>query len=356
MSLLKRRSRTAWSFSFQVVAVACLVVLGWLLLVAVGSSHFVLVHLMYAPILLAAFWFRRLGAVVTAVLAAVVAGPLLPAGVAPADYAGGAWLFRAGFFIVTGVIAGHLSALLDDRYERLRGMYGSITHLYARTLQGFMRLLEYKDEETSAHCERVARNALTLGHALGFDSGRLETLYWSGYLHDLGKLATPASILLKPGALTGAEYDIIKQHAAIGAELLVGVSPAFREIAVGVRHHHERWDGGGYPGGLFQRDIPAFGRILAVVDVFEAMTSERPYRKAIPVEDARVILDAAAGEQLDPELVALFLRLEADGAIHVEGRDGKHTGLEVPDTFNPEAWLAGAERPRGPRRGGAVLA
>jgi len=204
-----------------------------------------------------------------------------------------------------------------------------------------MRLLEYKDEETSAHCERVAHNALALGHALGFDAQRRETLYWAGYLHDLGKLATPAQILLKPGRLTDAEYAIIQQHAAIGSELLIGVSPAFEEIAVGIRHHHERWDGQGYPDRLSQRDIPVFGRILTVVDVFEAMTSDRPYRKAIPVEDARAILDAEAEAQLDPDLTRLFLALEAEGKIHVEGRDGKHTGMVAPDHFNPEALVTG---------------
>jgi len=345
---LRRWNRTVWNFSFQVLAVALLLFLGWLLLVWVGAAHFVMVHALYIPILLAAFWFRRVGAVLTAVVAATVAGPLLPWQVSPAVYAHDAWLFRAGFFIGTGLLAGHLSTLLDARYQRLRDVYGDMTHLYARTLQGFMRLLEYKDEETSAHCERVARNALALGDALGFDAQRLETLYWAGYLHDLGKLATPAAILLKPGKLTEAEYAIIQQHAAIGSELLVGVSPAFREIAVGIRHHHERWDGQGYPDGMSQRDIPIFGRILSVVDVFEAMTSNRPYRKAIPVEDARTILDAEAGVQLDPDLTRLFLVLEVEGRMHVEGRDGKHTGLAAPDHFDPEV-LVGRRRAPVPR-------
>ncbi|HKI56910.1 MAG TPA: HD-GYP domain-containing protein [Trueperaceae bacterium] len=343
--LLRRRKRTVWTFSFQALVVAFLVLLCWLVLVWAGAAHFVLVHALYIPILLAAFWFRRAGALATAVVAAYVAGPLLPWDIAPAVYANNAWLIRAGFFLATGALSGHLSVVLDDRYDRLREVYGSVTHLYARTLQGFMRLLEYKDEETSAHCGRVARNALTVGHALGFERQRLETLYWSGYLHDLGKLATPASILLKPSSLTDAEYDVIKQHAAIGAELLVGVSPAFREIAVGVRHHHERWDGRGYPDGLSHRDIPVFGRILSVVDVFEAMTSDRPYRKALPIEEARAILADGAGKQLDPDLVGLFLELEADGKVHIEGRDGKHTGMEAPDTFDPEELL-----PKGGRR------
>lgn len=343
--LLRRRNRTPWSLLFQLATVAVLLFLGWLLLVRVGAAHFVLVHAMYVPILLAAFWFRRIGGLVTALVAAYVAGPLLPWNIAPAVFSHNAWLIRAGFFVATGLLAGHLSTLLDERYRRLEAVYGSITHLYARTLQGFMRLLEYKDEETSAHCGRVARNALTLGHHLGFDRQRLETLYWAGYLHDLGKLATPAEILRKPGKLSDGEYEIIKQHAAIGAELLVGVSPAFQEIAVGVRHHHERWDGQGYPDRLAQRDIPVFGRILSVVDVFEAMTSDRPYRKAIPEEDARAILEAEAGAQLDPDLTKLFLKLEAEGKIHIEGRDGKHTGLEAPDHFNPEALLVGARPP-----------
>jgi putative nucleotidyltransferase with HDIG domain len=339
--LVRRRQRTRWSYTFQALVVVTLLALGWLFLVEVGSAYFVLVHLMYAPILLAAFWFRKSGAVLTGVLAALLVGPLLPRDIAPGEYANTTWLIRALFFVATGVLSGHLSHLLDARLTELQDVYGSITHLYARTLRGFMRLLEYKDEETTAHCERVARNALTLGHALGLDAHRLETLYWAGYLHDLGKLATPASILLKAGRLTDEEYVIIQQHAPIGADLLLGVSPAFREIAVGVRHHHERWDGGGYPDGLSQRDIPIFGRILTVVDMFEAMTSDRPYRKAIPVEDARAIIEGEAGSQIDPEFAELFLRLEAEGNIHIEGRDGKHTGLAAPDHFNPEAPIFG---------------
>lgn len=334
--LVARRRRDFWGFTFQALVVAFGLALAWLVLAEGRSSYISLVDVMYVPVLLAAFWFRKSGAAITAVVAALVAGPLLPAGVVPGGSFGDVWVVRFVLFLVVGVMAGHLSAQLDRSGSQVDDVYAGVTHLYARTLRAFMRLLEFRDEETSAHCDRVARNALAVGHYLGLDRGRLETLYWAGYLHDLGKLATPAAILIKPGKLTELEYEIIKDHAAIGADVLVGVSAAFGEIAVGVRHHHERWDGRGYPDGLSGRDIPVFGRILAVVDMFEAMTSDRPYRKALPVEAAREIVERASGAQVDPEIAELFLRLEAAGKIHVEGRDGKHTGMEPPDEFQPE--------------------
>src|SRR5690606_13984378 len=128
------------------------------------------------------------------------------------------------------------------------------------------------------HCERVAQNAVSVGRVLGLPTNDLKALYWAGLLHDLGKIGVPEDILRKPGRLTGDEYTVMKRHARLGYEILMTVSSAFEELAEGVYTHHERFDGAGYPRGLKGEDIPIFGRILAVVDVFEAVTSERPYR------------------------------------------------------------------------------
>ncbi|MDZ7799997.1 MAG: HD-GYP domain-containing protein [Trueperaceae bacterium] len=301
----------------------------WLLLLLVGSELFVLVHAFYLPVTLAAFWLGPVGAVASAVAAGVMAGPLLPAGVRPAEYAAGEWLVRLGFFAGFSVLAGIL-------LSRIRSQARSMRSLYARTLRGFVRALEYKDVETGDHCERVARNAVHMGRQLGFAETQLEAIYWAGYLHDLGKIATPAEVLGKPGRLTSAEYEVVKKHAEMGADLLEGVSTSFRSIAEGVRHHHERWDGLGYPGGLAGEEIPLFGRILGVVDVFEALTSDRPYRAALPVREAAAIVQEGAGSHFDPGLAEAFLSLVAADRVHVQGRSGNESLVESPVMFNPE--------------------
>ncbi len=311
----------------------------WLLLVAAGSERFVLVHAFYLPVTLAAFWLGGPGAVAVALLAGLATGPALPDGVRPAEYVASDWMLRTGFFTGFSVLAWILLGRIRAQARSMRG-------LYARTLRGFVRALEYKDVETSEHCERVARNAVLLGRRLDLSANQLEALYWAGFLHDLGKLATPAEILAKPGRLTGEEYDLVRRHSDLGADLLEGVSASFRSIAEGVRHHHERWDGMGYPDGLAGDEIPLFGRILGVVDVFEALTSDRPYRAALPVADAMAIVREGSGTQFDPDLTERFLTLVAADRVYLQDRSGKASIVEAPRSFNPDVLREPAWRPR----------
>src|ERR671924_86450 len=153
--------------------------------------------------------------------------------------------------------------------------------------------IEARDPYTAGHCDRLARYAVGLGHALGIDQPMLKALWLGGFLHDLGKIAVPDRILLKSGPLDAAERAVIQAHPVVGADLvremhtLDGVRPI-------IRHHHERFDGSGYPDGLRGESIPLGARIMAVVDVFDALHTERPYKPALPTAEALAILRAEA--------------------------------------------------------------
>ena len=173
-------------------------------------------------------------------------------------------------------------------------------------LEGLIIAVDTKDHYTRRHSEDVARYAAFLGAELGLDEGARSVIYRAGRLHDIGKIGVPDHILRKPGPLTEAEYEIMKQHVALG-DLIVRELPDLEEIRAGIRHHHERWDGKGYLHGLTGDDIPEIARILAVCDAFSAMTTTRSYRKALSVDEALTRLEDACGSQLDERLVVAFV-------------------------------------------------
>jgi len=173
-------------------------------------------------------------------------------------------------------------------------------------LTGLVAAVDTKDHYTKQHSEDVARYAVFLADRLGLGPDERRSIELAGLLHDVGKIAIPDAILRKPGPLTTDEYAIVKQHVWLG-DAIVRDLPNVETIRAGVRHHHERWDGGGYLDGLAGEDIPLIARIVSVADAFSAMTTTRPYRKAISVSDALGRLRAAAGSQLDPRLVAEFV-------------------------------------------------
>jgi diguanylate cyclase (GGDEF)-like protein/putative nucleotidyltransferase with HDIG domain len=174
-------------------------------------------------------------------------------------------------------------------------------------LQGLVLAVDTKDRYTKRHSEDVARYAVFLAMRLGLDEEALQTIHLAGLLHDIGKIGIPDVILRKPAKLTAEEYDIFKQHVALGDSIVRDV-PHVDTVRTGIRHHHERWDGRGYLAGLAGEEIPLIGRIMAVADAFSAMTTTRPYRKALPVEEALKRLGDAAGSQLQEELVVAFIQ------------------------------------------------
>ncbi len=173
-------------------------------------------------------------------------------------------------------------------------------------LQGLVIAVDTKDRYTKRHSEDVARYAVFIAERLGLDEDFMRTIRLAGLLHDVGKIGIPDAILRKPGRLTAAEEAVIRQHVALG-DSIVRDLPDIETIRAGIRHHHERWDGNGYLERLEGEGIPLVARILSVGDVFSAMTTTRPYRKALGVEEAMRRLGDAAGTQLDAELVTTFL-------------------------------------------------
>ena len=169
---------------------------------------------------------------------------------------------------------------------------------------------EYRDDNTPEHMERVAALAARLGQRLGLSELAITHIRHAAPLHDVGKIAIPDSILLKPGRLSAAEFEVVKTHAEAGARVLAEGESELLEVAESVaRSHHERWDGTGYPDALAGADIPLVGRLVHVADVFDVLVHERPYKEAFSVEDAAAEIEGGAGTQFDPEVVEAFADL-----------------------------------------------
>ena len=169
---------------------------------------------------------------------------------------------------------------------------------------------EHHDDDTGAHTRRVADSCRAIAGRLALSPEETELIYRAAPLHDVGKIGVSDAILLKPGKLTPDEFDTMKKHCQIGAQLLSGGQSDFLQAARSIALcHHERFDGTGYPHKLRGEDIPLPGRIVAVADVFDALTNERPYKKAWPVEEARAEIQSKAGTQFDPMVVEAFLSL-----------------------------------------------
>ncbi|MCW2991281.1 MAG: Two-component system response regulator [Solirubrobacterales bacterium] len=175
---------------------------------------------------------------------------------------------------------------------------------------------EYRDDVTQEHAQRIGRTACQIVEAAGIGEIPAKLIERAAQLHDIGKLGIPDAVLLKPGPLDAQEFELMKTHTTIGADILSGSrSPSLQlgeEIAL---NHHERWDGSGYPNGLAGEDIPLAGRIVAVADVFDALTHARPYKEAWPVPDAVATIVADAGSHFDPRLVEAFAGLDHEALL-----------------------------------------
>jgi putative nucleotidyltransferase with HDIG domain len=176
--------------------------------------------------------------------------------------------------------------------------------------------LSIYDLGTAQHAGRVRQIAIALAADLDVRGVEREAVSWAAWLHDVGKMAVPAAVLAKKEPLTRADWTEIKRHPAVGAEMLVTLSPRLAPIAAGVRAHHERWDGSGYPDRLAGEEIPFVARIVAVADTFDAMTQRRSYRRRVFTRDeATAEIEAKAGVDFDPKVVAAFGRLYRHGRI-----------------------------------------
>lgn len=182
-------------------------------------------------------------------------------------------------------------------------------------LQRLALEVEMKDGYTADHCLRIQNLSAQLARAVGLPPGRLHMLLFGAFLHDVGKVGVPASLLAKPSPLTPEEWEIMKQHPLIGEQLVERTW--MKAAAPIVGQHHERWDGRGYPRGLKGEEICLEAQIVAVVDAFDAMTTDRVYRPALPVEEALARLEAGAGSQFSPEVVRVFVEGVRNGTLRV---------------------------------------
>lgn len=199
----------------------------------------------------------------------------------------------------------------------MRHSYKLVNELRRQTRQALYALaqvLDERDQQTTHHSELVAEHAALIARTLELDAEQVEVITLAAVMHDIGKIGMRNDILFKPGSLSHEEREMAKRHAAIGGNLLEKF-PLFEKGASYVRHHHERWDGGGYPDGLRGEAIPLGARILAVADSFQAMIEKRPYREPIPEPLALQRLWESAGSQFDPDVVTAFLRAKGVGAL-----------------------------------------
>jgi HD-GYP domain-containing protein (c-di-GMP phosphodiesterase class II) len=187
---------------------------------------------------------------------------------------------------------------------RLRLGHETLQHAWRETLVRILRAVEFRDDDTGAHLTRMSEIAAILGEELGLSLPRCDDLRLAATLHDAGKVAIPDTILHKPGPLADDERRVMETHALVGHQLLTGSGNELLELAAAIAlHHHERWDGAGYPHGIAGAAIPLEARIAAVADVFDALTSDRPYRPALALDEALAIMHAGRGTQFDPEIV-----------------------------------------------------
>ena len=196
--------------------------------------------------------------------------------------------------------------IINDINNKLETAYDDLKNAYRGTVESLRLAVDAKDSYTKNHSDRVALYSKLIGEQLNLPEDQMEILYDGALFHDIGKIGIPDSILQKPGKLTDDEYDDIKNHPSIGAKI---IAPAkiFDPIVPIVKHHHERYDGRGYPSGLKGDDIPLLARIVTVADSFDAMTSDRSYRPRFTLIKALDELEAGKGTQFDPEIVDAFI-------------------------------------------------
>ncbi len=191
-----------------------------------------------------------------------------------------------------------------------------LEHANMATVEALAAAVDAKDPYTRGHSQRVSAYAAAVAYALGLSAGEVARVRLAGLLHDVGKIGVPDAILTKPAPLSGAEFEVIRRHAEIG-ERLLAAAPFLRDVLPAVRHHHERWDGGGYPDGLVGATIPRDAAILMVADSFDAMTSSRTYRPALPLREACRRLREGSGTQFDARIVAALEQAIGEGSLPV---------------------------------------
>src|SRR6266852_4951311 len=205
----------------------------------------------------------------------------------------------------------HLEEMVAERTGQLQSALRQIERSYEDTLQALGTAIDLRDNETAGHSQRVCRYSLEIARAMGWSGKQLENLARGAYLHDIGKLGIPDGILLKPGPLTVDERKVMQQHVQIGFDVVKDI-PFLAEAAELLLMHHEQYGGAGYPRGIKGEEILLGARIFAVADTLDAITSDRPYRRASSFESARETIRRQSGSQFDPQVVDVFLSIHEE--------------------------------------------
>jgi putative nucleotidyltransferase with HDIG domain len=208
-----------------------------------------------------------------------------------------------------GIFASEVASSLRKAY-----LYEEIKKLFLSTVEALATAIDAKDPYTYGHSRRVAQVSVAICAELGLTKERIRNVELASFLHDIGKIGTPESILQKPGSLRPEEYEKIKEHPAKGAAILSTIVE-LREIVTWIRHHHEWYDGSGYPDRIAAEEIPLEARVITIADAFDAMTTDRPYRKGMQPETVLKIMEQFAGVQFDPAILPAFARCIRQGTI-----------------------------------------
>ncbi|MEI7768597.1 MAG: HD-GYP domain-containing protein [Chloroflexales bacterium] len=239
------------------------------------------------------------------------------------------------------IIALNRGPSIDPPAAGSLGMIGEATRADTddELFQTLASVIDVRDPYVGGHAAQVATYAVAIASELQMPAERIEVVRQSAYLHDIGKLAIPESILHKPARLTEAEYALLKRHCDIGADLIAR-SRGLRHLAPFIRHHHERWDGQGYPAGLAGEAIPLEARILNVCDSVEAMASDRPYHRGMSLEEIMTEVRSCAGGQFDPTLTEIFITITEQQGGHFIANSARSVAAKCRQTYHQADDLA----------------
>lgn len=228
--------------------------------------------------------------------------------------------------VTTGELEGlrqNLSEEVQRKTEEVIRQQHRLNQINRQIVMTLSNAIDAKDAYTNGHSRRVAEYAMEIARRYGYDETRQENVYMIGLLHDVGKIGIPDAIINKPGRLTNEEFAVIKNHPAIGAEILSGITE-FPEISQGAHWHHERYDGHGYPDGLKGEEIPEIAQIISVADAYDAMTSTRSYRKVMEQEKVRMEIERGKGTQFAPKFADIMLEMiDEDTGYEMKGENQK---------------------------------
>ena len=226
-----------------------------------------------------------------------------------------------------------LESEVTRRTEELKQAFGRIKAASLETIYRLSMASEYKDEDTGPHIRRMSHYCAAVARRMGLDENTIETILYAAPMHDLGKIGIPDRILSKPTKLDPVEWEIMKQHTVIGANILKGSDAEFIKLGETIaQSHHEKWDGSGYPNGLKGIEIPIVGRITAIADVFDALTSKRRYKEPFSVEKSLAIIRGRRGSHFDPDVMDAFFAIQ-DEILALKGQHGgdNQQAFDIPE-------------------------